>query len=486
MRIGEKRNPQVPGEPTKACNVPTCMQLTEREKVAHLLRRFGLGASEAEINYYGQDGLKSAIDLLLNYEPVDEGFSIPVQDLENAKGALKMPAVQAWWMIRMVVTKRPLQEKMTLFWHNHFATSAAKVTVPDVMYRQNEILRENATGNFRTLLREVSKDAAMLFWLDNQYNVKGKPNENFAREVMELFTLGIGNYTEKDVQEAARAFTGWTFGQRRVGNAVPRSARFIERAVDHDNGTKTVLGTSGALTGDDVLHILCDHPAMPKFIAAKAWSWFAYPNPEPAIVERIAGQFSKSGLNIKMLVRAIMEAPEFYSAKAVRAAYKNPIDFTVPIVRSLGFGELVSGADNAGRLVGRAIQISSKGMGMDPLFPPDVSGWPVGPAWITSATIIERVKFADRVFGVAAQGQGRGNLNLRYPTFALLRDDPTPEGVVRRLLSIFDAPLMESKLSPLVGAAEKASGGRLTALNASATAAAVSRLIFGSPEFQFC
>src|SRR5579862_1345225 len=185
---------------------------TERQKGAHLLRRFGLGASEAELDYYLKDGgLNGAIEKLLNYENTDEGFKLDVDSFRNGKNNNINPqSVAVWWTARMLITQRPLQEKMTLFWHNHFATSGEKVTPGSMMYVQNDLLRQYATGNFREMLMAVSKDPAMLFWLDNQYNVKGKPNENFAREVMELFTLGIGNYTEQDIREGARAFTGWS------------------------------------------------------------------------------------------------------------------------------------------------------------------------------------------------------------------------------------------------------------------------------------
>src|SRR5687767_12975587 len=263
---------------------------TEREKGAHLLRRFGLGASEAELDYYLEGkGLPGAIDKLLNYESVDENFSVPIQSMANQNGQVNMPLMQLWWMTRLITTRRPLQEKMTLFWHDHFATSAAKVAGPPMMYGQNELLRENATGKFQTILLEVSKDPAMLFWLDNQYNVKGKPNENFAREIMELFTLGIGHYTEKDIQEAARAFTGWTFrrpGGRAVADYVPgqRFAEYLFRPRFHDTEPKTVLGQTGPLTGEQVVDILCNHPQTPKYIALKIWEWFAYPSPAPALV----------------------------------------------------------------------------------------------------------------------------------------------------------------------------------------------------------
>ena len=472
---------------------------TDRDKCAHLLRRFGLGASEAELDYYLQSGgINGAIAKLLDYESVDEAFPFVIDDMANQKDQVKMPGVQAWWLMRLVMTRRPLQEKMTLFWHDHFATSASKVNGPMLMYTQNEILRRNATGGFREMLGEVSRDPAMLYWLDNQYNVKGKPNENFAREVMELFTLGIGHYTEKDIQEAARAFTGWTFGRRRGARAqqnAPKNAAFYFNEDEHDDGVKTVLGKTGNLDGEAVLDVLCENPQTAKYVATKVWEWFAYPKPEQAIIDRLANTFRVSRLNIRTLVQAVMESPEFYSDKAVRAIYKNPVDFVVPPVRQLGFGQLLSQVKEAGgearAQVGsvRGVQLSMKSMGMDLLFPPDVAGWMNGAEWITSATMIERIKFADRIYGQAPAGlkgqKGGANVNLRYTAYAVLHDTPTPDSAVRRLLSLYDAPVKADKLPALVAAANKASGGQITQANANVTAAAVTRLIFGTPEFQF-
>ena len=185
--------------------------MTKEERIAHLLRRFGFGASFAEMEFYSPLGEDGTIERLIEYEKVPEGFDVSPARFaqENQQGVelLRMPAVVGWWTLRMLSTQRPLQEKLTLFWHDHFAVSASKVNQPLMMLDYLNTLRAGASGKFRSLLLSVSRDPAMIRWLDNETNVKGKPNENFAREIMELFTLGIGNYTEADVQEAARAFT---------------------------------------------------------------------------------------------------------------------------------------------------------------------------------------------------------------------------------------------------------------------------------------
>lgn len=475
---------------------------TDREKCAHLLRRFGLGASEAELDFYLSGGLAGAIDKLLNYEAIPEE-PVSLEAMRPEDRNVPMPLVQAWWILRIASSRRPLQEKMTLFWHDHFATSAQKVTGSMMMYHQNETLRENATGRFQTLLSAVSKDPAMLFWLDNQYNVKGKPNENFAREVMELFTLGIGHYSEKDVQEAARAFTGWTIRRRnlrdigQVKGKLPSNVIFQFVPNLHDTGVKTILGNTGNFDGDDVLGILCGHPRTAYYITEKVWNFFVYPDPEKTIIERHAKKFRDSGLDIKVLLRSIMEDPLFYSDKAERAIYKCPVDFCVATIRQLGLGESVAGAFRNGDVQAArprippivAAQQAMKSMGMDLLFPPDVNGWDGGPAWVTSATMVERIQWADRMFPVqlpAAQGGAPRSRKavFNYPIMTLIADNPVPENLVSTLISVFDAQVPETKRKAMLEAAQRV-GSRYTNQTANRAANAVARLIFGSPEFQF-
>jgi len=462
--------------------------LTDREKCAHLLRRLGLGASEAELDYYLQGGFKGAVEHLVNYDATPEGFDMPIESVAaGAKNRIAIPGIVGWWILRLVQTRRPLQEKMTLFWHNHFATSAEKVKVPLNMYQQNEIFRRNAVGNFRTLLSEVSKDPAMIVWLDNEYNKVGHANENFAREVMELFTLGIGHYTEKDIQESARAYTGWTLKKASDSIAGNQYAEFVYRPRLHDNGEKTFFGQTGNYSGDDILNMLCDNPRTAEYIAHKMWEFFAYRDPEPEVVERVTEDFRKSNLDIKTLILSIIDSPEFYSEKAVRTVYKNPVEFSVATARQLGLGSLIAQAPigpqgirgKLGPMQG--INTSLKGMGMQLMYPPDVAGWDQGQAWITSATVVKRIEWAERLFG---GGTTRPISN--YSAYGLFAQDSTPEGVAKKLVSIFDAPLSESKIGQLAEAARKISGGTIDESNANKTAAMVSKLIFASPEFQFC
>ncbi len=489
-------------EPLCQLHVLIFMALTtEREKIAHLLRRFGFGASEAELNFYAGKGLAGTIDLLLNPEQVPEAFDFDVERLRSPRDkSLNIAAVQSWWYYRMLATTRPLVEQMTLFWHDHFATSAAKVDVSIAMHAQIETIRANCLGKFKDLLIAVSQDPAMIYWLDNQFNVKGKPNENFSREIMELFTVGIGHYTEKDVQEAARAFTGWTYGvgRRAFQPDKPRGgAQFVFREERHDFGTKVILGNTGDFDGLDVIGILCGNPNTSRTISNKVWEWFAYTNPDDAIIDRLAAKFTASGLNIKALLREIMNSPEFYSSKAERKIVKNPVSFCISTLRQLGFGASITrqigeptgdaevDAGNVRRAIypTRVILNGTNSMGMKVMFPPDVAGWDSGIGWISSATMIERIKWADRIFGTQV---ARGDISLRYPAESFVDGSGSPESLVRALISVFDAPIPETKVPNLIKAARDATGGGLVnRTNASAAAIAVTRLIFGSPEFQF-
>lgn len=494
------------------------MELNEKQKIAHLLRRFGLGASEAELEYYGRNGLSGAINLLLSYENAPDVTNWDPMIFANSKGTVNIKVMQNIWMAQLVCTQRPLLEKMTLFWHNHFATSSQKVTNSFAMMEHVEVLRANALGNFKSMLLGISKNPAMIFWLDNQENNVGKPNENFAREVMELFTLGVDNvYTEKDIQEAARAFTGWRYGIGRFARDKEPGKRdqFIFSSKDHDYTKKTIFGQTGNWNGEDVLDLLCQKRQTSIYIAQKAWKWFASEELDPKVIDRIAAKFYDSKYEIKALVRAIMEAPEFYSERVVRRAIKNPIDFTVATVRQLGVGQrildqIAEGSANPiespgdikvnVRLVRAlapcfALMASSTSMGMEIMSPPDVSGWRTGPYWITSATMVERIKWAERLFvggapAPAANLGGNAGANRSGPSvgaqpFPLFQSEPTPDGAVKSLCSIFDIELTGAKYANLIDAASKAAGSsRITQQNASAVARAITKVIFASPEFQ--
>ncbi len=349
---------------------------TERSKIAHLLRRAGFGASKEELDYYTDLGFDAAVDELVNYDRV------PNDQLELDEAALeidrtKLDGIKYLWLYRMVYTRRPLQEKMVLFWHNHFATANRKVGRPLLMWRQNELFRQHALDDFRTIVRKVSRDPAMLVWLDNRVNHKRAPNENYARELMELFTTGIGHYTESDVKEAARAFTGWT---------LDRSFEFVFVSNQHDYGQKTFMGRTGNFDGDDIIEVLVGHPATAQRIGRKLFAYFAYPDPEPEVVERLASIYLGTGFSIKAVVEHILRSPEFLSERAFHSRIKEPVELMVGAIKALGV-----------KSIGPDLHQYARRMGQELFNPPDVSGWKGGTAWIGASTLLERFNFANRL-----------------------------------------------------------------------------------------
>ena len=302
-----------------------------------------------------------------------------------------------WWVTEMLSTASPLTEHMTLFWHNHFTSSLQKVRSGTLMYRQNVLLRRHALGNFAQLLNEVSRDPAMLVYLDSATNRRGQPNENFAREVMELFTLGEGSYTEQDIREAARAFTGWSIDRE--------TGEFLRRPPAHDGGTKTVLGQSGAFKGEDVIAILLARPQTAEFIVTKLWKEFVGPEPEPREIRRIAALFRESGYEIGAALRGVLTSDAFYSTENRGALVKSPVDLVIGTMRQFN----VSYSDPL------PITLVLRSLGQDLFAPPNVKGWPGGDAWINSTTLLARRQFLERLFRVdenRMQGQ-MSNANLK-------------------------------------------------------------------------
>ncbi len=296
--------------------------MTTREKCAHLLRKFGLGVTQTELDHCEKLGLKGTIDWLIDFEKAPEDVSLQpwnfAYDKPNEPN-MDSSRFAAWWALRMAITTRPLEQNLMLFWHNHFAVSGAKVTYGPMMVGYLEAIQQNAAGNFRVLLGDMARDPAMIRWLDTDTNITGRPNENFAREVMELFTLGIGNYTEKDVQEATRAFTGWS-----LRNAMPDAGRIsqhkqLELAIEDerpiivftecpsltDKKPKTILGKTDNFDANGVLDHLVAQPAHAKFLMAKLWSHFVYPDPDAKLVDQLAKVYVAGKYEIKPVLRWI-------------------------------------------------------------------------------------------------------------------------------------------------------------------------------------
>ncbi|MGU7773164.1 DUF1800 domain-containing protein [Burkholderia sp. MR1-5-21] len=289
-------------------------------------------------------------------------------------------ALRAAWVNEMVVTPSPLTERMTLFWHGHFTSGQDKVPYPQTMAAQNALLRREALGNFGTLLHAVARDPAMLQYLDGASNRKGRPNENFAREVMELFTLGEGHYTQRDVTEAARAMTGWTTD--------PDTLRFVVRPEWHDAGDKTILGETGPFDGDGFLDVLLARPETARFIAAKLWREFVSDTPEPRALETVTGRFRASGYEIGAALDALWSTDAFWDPRNRGVLVKSPAEFVVGSVRlfDVGYGDPQMLANTV------------RTLGQNLFYPPNVKGWPGGPTWINSSTLLARKQFVEQLF----------------------------------------------------------------------------------------
>ena len=350
---------------------------------AHLYRRAGFGPSRddlAEAERLGPDG---TLELLLRGRPEAQEIAETLNDVGRiaAEADDHGDQLRGWWLYVMLRGGHPLREKMTLFWHNHFATSLVKVRDPVLMFRQNGLLRAHALGKFGPFLQAISRDGAMLIWLDSSSNVKGKPNENYARELMELFSLGVGNYTEKDVREAARAFTGW----RTDGTGFAFDARL------HDGETKTVLGQTGPWDGGDVVRIVLEQPSASRFLVRKLYRHLVSETATPpdALLEPLCESFRRHDYDIAELVRTILASRLFYSPHAFRQRIKGPLEFVLGAVREV---HRASSPDEA--LPQQVLVPRLAAMGQPLFSPPNVKGWPGGTAWLNTSTVLERDNFA--------------------------------------------------------------------------------------------
>ncbi|HXR04585.1 MAG TPA: DUF1800 domain-containing protein [Verrucomicrobiae bacterium] len=369
------------------------------ETAAHLLNRAGFGGPPAAIRELADLGLDKAVSSLLDYENIPNPTRDPVwavpdpEGNKNLRDAIqkatpeerrqiqqqqqrlqfdRLMELRGWWLNRMAKGPRPFQEKMVLFWHGHFATSFEKVHNVYYMWRQNELFRRLATGNWLELLTFAGQDPAMLIWLDQAESRKEHPNENFAREVMELFSLGEGHYTEKDVTEGARALTGWSLDRL--------EEKFIYRPLFHDDGIKTFLGRTGNLNGNDVLAQIVAQPQAARFITAKLWSYFAGQPPADALNDALAAVFRENGNNFKPFLRVMFRTEEFYAPAIVRNQVKGPVQWLVGSVRMLE-------CDLPPAPICEAVLRS---LGQDLFAPPNVKGWDGGITWITTNTLLAR------------------------------------------------------------------------------------------------
>lgn len=398
----------------------------DRAAAAHLLRRAAFGGSAAEIDRVLAMGVEAAVDNLVDYEKTSYEPAPPALDplvmeeidreerrrlSEEERQKLQQQRQQAerrsleetrlWWIERMAESPRPFEERMTLFWHGHFTSGAREVRRALFMYEQNQFLRKNALANFRELLVGISKDRAMLVYLDNARNSKREPNENYARELMELFTLGVGNYSEADIKAAARAFTGWTFD--RDG--------FVFRPRDHDDGVKTFLGKTGRWGGEDVIDIILQQPACSRFLARTLLESFCCSEPDKRLVERFAAVIRREKFELKPIMKALLRSQAFYHADMRGALVKSPVELLIGTARQL---ELPI------RQLGMA-ERALAAMGQEIMQPPNVKGWDGNETWITTATLFNRYN----LIGVLIEGQGEAR---RRPAGESANDEEAAAG----------------------------------------------------------
>jgi len=364
--------------------------------IAHFYRRAAFGPSPADTKRALADGFDATLDRLMT----GEADAAEWLDLFTKTGHYfrNDTEIRVGWLWMMVEGGHPLREKLTLFWHNHFATSYSKVQRTRLMLEQNLLLRKHALGQFRPFLLDMSRDTAMLKWLDSNQNIVGAPNENFAREVMELFSLGVGHYTEKDIQEAARAFTGWHVDSRIDTD----EDTFQFKPVLHDDGQKSVFGRTGNWNGDDIVRFCCDKPDCAKFLVGKLYTFLvSETRPPEKLLEPLEERFRKSDYDIADLVKAMLGSRLFFSPHAYRKCVKWPVEYALGAIRAAVPPRPPKPAD--GKLA--EIQWVPFGDLVDPLAkmgqvlfaPPNVKGWRTGTDWLNSATLLARNNYAETV-----------------------------------------------------------------------------------------
>jgi uncharacterized protein (DUF1800 family) len=382
--------------------------------IAHLYRRAGFGPGRQDLIQGRAAGYEATRDALLagvTDPTVDQTTEDLIEPYTRDYNFSDINDIRSWWYLRMVNCPAPLREKMTLFWHGHFATANSKVDDAGLMYKQNQLFRRKGFGSFRDLLLAVAQDPAMLIWLDGRLNVKGKPNENFAREVMELFTMGIGNYTENDVRQGARAFTGWTLD----------GSSFHFDPTKHDNASKTFLGQTGNFNGTDIVDILAVQPATAHFLSRKLFTFFVHDHPTDDEINALAKVYLDNDTNIGALVSAIFHLPSFTSKDAYLANIKSPAEFIVGAIKVLPGQFSPVGMLPAFRL-----------MGQDLFEPPNVKGWPGGLDWVSTITMLTRMNFGNSMIS-ARPGSGFGN-GLDLNSFSLNAGITNPGSYVDYLL----------------------------------------------------
>ena len=390
----------------------------------HLLVRTGFAALPAEIAIFRGLSRAEAVRRILGETRTEAvtpppGWTSEVRDLrppgrtaspEERRAWLRKRVEEGlelvgWWYREMAATPSPLTERMTLFWHNHFTSAFRKVRAPVLLYRQNVTLRRHALGNFAKLVHAMAADPAMIVYLDNVRNRRGKPTENFARELLELFTLGEGQgYTEADIKEAARAFTGWSLDRD--------TADYRFRPFLHDGGEKTFMGRTGRFNGTDIIEIVLKRPRVAEYIAEKAWREFVSEAPDSAAITRIADRFRAGGYEIKVLLGELLLSPQFWAAENRGRLVRSPVELIVGTLRQFDLPQPDS----------RVLALLGRALGQEPFNPPNVKGWPGGTAWINANTLLVRQQLLRRLTSgevpAAERQTAESEMQAETPTMA--------------------------------------------------------------------
>jgi uncharacterized protein (DUF1800 family) len=531
MQAGNPTIPDVPAQPHSPAPVPSAPSKKPKGVTAslnpisdkvwsfaharHLLWRAGFGGSARQIDTLVKWGPAKSVDHLLNFDSIafdevkpdtfDKDIIRPANDEEKGEIARarragdeeavtrlrarrqeaerldrqQMRDVQHWWLKRMIETPRPLEEKMTLFWHGHFATSFRTIENSYHMFLQNQLFRSNAVGNFGKLLYAIIRDPAMIAYLDNNDSRKGKPNENLAREIMELFSLGVGNYTEQDIKEGARALTGFTFDDD----------TFVFQKNNHDTGVKWILGKSGALDGDGFVSAILEQPACSRYICRKLYRFFALDLPtgrkdldasSASVISQMESTLVSSRYEIKPVLRRLFLSEHFYQPEVMLEQIKSPAQLVVGAIRSM---------NTPPRDLGTLLDAMSL-MGQNIFFPPSVKGWDGGRSWINTATLFTRQNIlcyllAGKTLAGFDPLTSQERFDASELTFGLdLESTPSPDKIVDHLLIVCLGSAEPHNRDTLLGVL--ASRGYPSSPVSDDTIQQLALLISAMPEYQLC
>jgi len=423
------------------------VQILNPMSARHLLVRTGFTPSENELQAFVGMTSDAAVDRILaaarqnkTNEPlpafINGSVFKPQRELSQEERQeqrraqiLEGVSLKQWWLWEMLTTKNPLAERMTLFWHNHFATSQQKVVRSVAMWQQHQLLRTNALGSFATMLRGIVVDPAMLIYLDNANSRQGAPNENLARELLELFTLGEAStskaYSESDIKEAARALTGYSIE--------PETGAFVFRPRIHDTGSKTIFGQTDHFDGEGLIDLILKQPntanALARYIVSKLWLEFVSPTPNPVVAAQAADAFRQSGYDISAALRVLLLSDDFWAQSNRGSLIKSPIDLLVGVARQFQFA-----VSTPEVLVNRAA-----GLGQNLLMPPSVKGWPGGVQWINATSLLERKRTTEQIFSIG-NSMNASSLGMSFDREKFLKQygatsEREPEPVVKGKLA---------------------------------------------------